>query len=77
MNSDAWAQAIKEIASLLKKWGGAFFAFLAGRDSKQREIERAERKALEKELQHEREEDAIMSDPIAIERMRERWSDTE
>lgn len=77
MPGEAIALAIKELASLLKKWGGAFFAFIAGRKSKQADIDKAEKKSLETELEAEREEDRILNDADELERMRGRFHKSE
>lgn len=76
-----WPKVISEIAALLRKWGAAFFSFVggffAGRASVKRKVERAERKALKSELEAEREEDRLLSDPDELARMRERYKRSE
>jgi hypothetical protein len=73
----SWLDSIMKILERLLKAAPAFLAYLAGKGAKQREIEKAETKALEKELEQEHEEDAILSDPDKLERMRDRWKDHE
>lgn len=73
----SWPAVIKELIALLKKFGGAFFAFMAGRSSVERKHEKREHKVAENELEAEREAADIMADPAALERLRERWKDTE
>lgn len=68
-----WPDAIKEIASLLKKWGGAIAAFFAGRASVKRQNERAAHKATKKELEAEREAADLIADDSRLAELRERF----
>lgn len=75
--SDAWAKALAELAALLKKWGAAFSAFMGGYFTRKAQEDKADKKALENELDAERKANDIISDPDERERLRNRWKDHE
>lgn len=73
--NNAWAEAIREVAALVRKAGAAFFAFLAGKkagtDAAEDRARRAADKAGEKQDETDRDYDRLRRNEPLRERLRD------
>lgn len=71
------APIIQSIASLVSKYGGAFFAFMAGRSHANQQHAKKDHEATKDELEAEYEAGVILSDDTRLSELRDKWKGQE
>ncbi len=71
------APIIQAIASFISKYGGAIFAFMAGRAHANQQHAKKDHEAVKSELEAEYEAGDILSDDSRLAELRDKWKGSE